>query len=477
MKPGEIKITAHQWQQLESALLSRTDVETKAFVFAQSVQLDSRTQFLVREVVEVPADAYESRSAAQVVIREEYVARMLQHSYRHGLSLVDVHTHPWSERPTFSSIDDRTDQKRYSYTAEKMAAHGFRDFRHASVVFGLEMSFDGRYWEPASCEIQRIERLRVIGLPLTQKCATNADPSGLPSSSKAIYDRQIRAFGDAGQSLLQGMAVAIVGLGGMGSQIAQALALLGVGKLILIDPDEVELSNANRLVGVFAEHFAHRSSKVAAISETLSRLPRPPEITIRAAPVSDPGVFPLLAEADVIVGAVDSPGARMYVNQVAAALLVPYLDAGVGIKADSGRATDGGGQVQVIVPGATPCLACIGQLAAQVVQEELFPEQRELWRSRGYIEGEDVKAPQVVFLNGVVANLLINEFVKLATGVATTVPYLYYDLLARHQPIVAHAVALPPRRADCIVCSFDGLLARGPGALDVTADACEMAST
>jgi molybdopterin/thiamine biosynthesis adenylyltransferase len=56
-------------------------------------------------------------------------------------------------------------------------------------------------------------------------------------------------LGDNSDDALQHLRVAIVGLGGGGSHIAQQLAHLGVGQFVLVDPDRIEESNLNRLVG------------------------------------------------------------------------------------------------------------------------------------------------------------------------------------------------------------------------------------
>jgi predicted DsbA family dithiol-disulfide isomerase len=72
----------------------------------------------------------------------------------------------------------------------------------------------------------------------------------------------VRAFGEAGQKILSGLTVAVVGGGGPGRQIAQTLALLGVGGLVLIDPDRLEASNANRVVGVSAEQMRANRARI-----------------------------------------------------------------------------------------------------------------------------------------------------------------------------------------------------------------------
>lgn len=62
------------------------------------------------------------------------------------------------------------------------------------------------------------------------------------------YTRQIAVIGEQGQKLINNATVMIIGLGGIGSPVAQYLAAAGVGRLILIDDDKVDLSNLHRQI-------------------------------------------------------------------------------------------------------------------------------------------------------------------------------------------------------------------------------------
>ena len=79
------------------------------------------------------------------------------------------------------------------------------------------------------------------------------------------YDRSIRFFGHEGQERLATASVVVVGVGGLGTHVVQQLALLGVGKLTMVDDEELEESNRNRYVtarstdpipGSFKAHLA-----------------------------------------------------------------------------------------------------------------------------------------------------------------------------------------------------------------------------
>ncbi|MCS7066425.1 MAG: ThiF family adenylyltransferase [Fimbriimonadales bacterium] len=456
MQPtGEVRITRSLWARLSEVLLSDRTVETKCFMLCRVLELPARTVFLVRELIEVPPEGYEERSASRVVTRREFVHELLVRCASEGLSLLEAHSHPWTPNPRFSSVDHQSDYQKFLATQSLSPP-----FRHGSLVFGSDMSFDGHMWDYVNQQVVPIERLCIVGAPYEVRYVVGSVPPELDKAQQELYDRQVRALGVEGQAVLGTLCVALVGAGGLGSQIAQALTLLGVGQILLIDPDRLELSNLNRVVGATWSRACRRWRKVKALAQSLNRA-RPPESPAVVPAAYDarlPGLLPPILSCDLIIGAVDSATVRQYLNMVAACALMPYLDAGVGIRAEAGRIVQGGGQVQVVLPGETACLTCIGHLVRQSVEEQLTPEQREMSIRHGYIQGEHIPNPQVVFLNGVVANLLVWEFVKLCTGCLPVQPYVYYDLVGQ-QAFPAHA----ERNPDCFICSerAGSLLATG----------------
>ncbi len=63
------------------------------------------------------------------------------------------------------------------------------------------------------------------------------------------YDRSMRLFGADGQRALARVVATLVGGGGVGSALAQHLALLGVRRITSIDPEELDETNRNRFIG------------------------------------------------------------------------------------------------------------------------------------------------------------------------------------------------------------------------------------
>ncbi|MHA1801237.1 MAG: ThiF family adenylyltransferase, partial [Candidatus Heimdallarchaeaceae archaeon] len=163
---------------------------------------------------------------------------------------------------------------------------------------------------------------------------------------KSRYDRQERlAFWD--QEIIRKSTVMIVGMGGTGSEVAKNLALVGIGKLIIVDNDTIEFSNLNRQM-LFREKDIGKS-KAKVSKRRIKNLFNPEvEIEIFSDKVQN---IPQkkFDETDIIAGCVDNYLTRQFLNSIAVELSKPYVDS----------ATDGYlGQVRYIKARETACLAC-----------------------------------------------------------------------------------------------------------------------
>ena len=144
------------------------------------------------------------------------------------------------------------------------------------------------------------------------------------------YARQIvlKEIGGVGQTLLKAATVAVIGAGGIGSPVIQYLAAAGVGRLIVIDDDTVELSNLQRQT-IFATAMQGRAK--AAEAGLAGRRINP---LIRIQPVATrltrDNAASLLAEADAVVDGCDNFATRLAVADAALALRIPLVSAAVG---------------------------------------------------------------------------------------------------------------------------------------------------
>src|SRR5207249_1860878 len=117
--------------------------------------------------------------------------------------------------------------------------------KHGSLLFTLT-DVAGRV--PGGRHFSSLDRLVVVGPRIFGLNLVKAKKVSSPRVSVA-HDRQVLAFGTAGQELLGQLRIGIVGLGGTGSAVAVQLVRLGVRKFVLVDPDTFEASNLSRLYG------------------------------------------------------------------------------------------------------------------------------------------------------------------------------------------------------------------------------------
>ena len=181
----------------------------------------------------------------------------------------------------------------------------------------------------------------------------------LTDQERTRYARQILLFGEEAQERLKDAEVFIAGAGGLGCPVAVYLAVAGIGTITLVDRDEIELSNLNRQILHWDRDIGR--TKIRSAGEKLTEIN--PDIRVMAieADIGEKNADQLVGGADVIVDALDNYPARFLLNEVAQRKKIPLVHAAIrGLH----------GQATTILPGKTPCLACIFPCAPP---EEVFP--------------------------------------------------------------------------------------------------------
>lgn len=144
------------------------------------------------------------------------------------------------------------------------------------------------------------------------------------------YARHIvlKEIGGAGQMRLKAATVAIVGAGGIGSPAIQYLAAAGIGRLIVIDDDTVELSNLQRQTVFATSDVGQGKAETAAIQA--DRLNPHVVLEPRAERLTVANAAGLLDGADVVVDGCDNFATRLAVADAALGLRIPLVSAAVG---------------------------------------------------------------------------------------------------------------------------------------------------
>ena len=166
-------------------------------------------------------------------------------------------------------------------------------------------------------------------------------------------ERQVRFFGDEGQAQLSAACVAVIGCGGLGSHCVQQLALLGVRDFVLVDPDAVDDTSGNRVIGLSEIQLSARAKKVTVAAELVRRIRAESSVITLPTKLTATDSLDAIATRSVVFGCLDMVSARSDLNQITSCLEVPLVDIATEID-DEGSGNWGGRSV--ICRGGTSCL-------------------------------------------------------------------------------------------------------------------------
>ena len=204
------------------------------------------------------------------------------------------------------------------------------------------------------------------------------------------YSRQIMLpqIDIEGQKRLLDSRALIIGVGGLGSPVALYLAACGVGEIVLVDDDRVELKNLQRQIMYNSDQVG--TMKVRSASGALHALN--PEVSVSAIAdrLGGEALTQAVENADVVIDATDNLASRLEVNRVCHATRTPLVSA---------SAIRWEGQLSVFDPRQldSPCYQCLYGRLGEVGQS---------------CSENGVMGPVV----GILGSMQANEAVKLLAG-------------------------------------------------------------
>ena len=163
-----------------------------------------------------------------------------------------------------------------------------------------------------------------------------------------VYDRQKRIKG-WDQKKISNASVMVIGAGATGNEVVKNLVLTGIGKIILIDFDFINVSNLNRCVLFNIKSAEKKEYKADVVKEACKDLNPDVEIVALKEDLND--IDKKYYQCDVICSCVDNVEARIQANNYAFYYNVPFVDSGI---------DEFYGSVQAVYSGVseTACLQC-----------------------------------------------------------------------------------------------------------------------
>ncbi len=242
----------------------------------------------------------------------------------------------------------------------------------------------------------------------------------LSEEDRAIYDWQldVAGFGEDGQEKLRGTTALISRIGGLGGPVAFSLAAAGIGKLILVHAGNLRKDDLNRQILMRREGLG--KPRVQSALETLSAFNPGIEIEVHDENFKEENAERLVRDADLVFSCAPLFEERFLMNRECVRQDKPMIDCAM-YNLD--------GHVLPIVPGKTPCLAC------------LFPESPPHWKRRFPVFGA---------VSALVANVGVMEGLKLTAGFGTSNLGKMMLIDADRSSVSKIDVK---RRAECQVCA------------------------
>jgi len=333
-----------------------------------------------------------------------------------------VHCHGGRDSVGFSGDDFASHERGYP------ALLDIADGLPVGALVFASNAIAGDIWLPGGKRVE-LEGARVVARPQrllypSPRRHVGGDPT---------YDRQARLFGDRGQAILRTQKVGVIGAGGAGSLIIEYLARLGVGHIVVVDPDRIEVSNLPRVVGStlrdalswltapnrprairsWGERLARHKTKIAA--RMARQANRRIVIERIEGDVAADAIAERFIDCDFLFLAADSMRSRLVFNALVHQYLIPGAQVGAKVSVDkaTGEVLEVFSVYRPVLPDSG-CLWCNGLIPPSRLQEEALSETER--REQKYVEDANVRAPSVITLNAVACAHAVDDYLFSVTG-------------------------------------------------------------
>jgi molybdopterin/thiamine biosynthesis adenylyltransferase len=464
--PWRLRLPEGLNERLQAHLFPGDDDEHGAVLAAGIVETDRGTVLLGRDLfLAIDGIDFIPGTKGYKRLTPQFVNEKIRHCRDEGLVYLAIHNHGAGDRVEFSNPDRESHARGYPALIE-ISGHPVGALVLASGALAGEVWTEDGGRHPIS---ETVVIGRNIGL-------LHPNPPPPPPQADSMYDRGVRWFGDRGQARLGAAKVGVIGGGGVGQPLVGMLARLGVGTVILVEPERIAPTNLPRLpearrldammglrrlpgTGRLADRLS--TTKVALARRVARRAnPKVTFIGIREN-VVEPDAARALVDCDFLFLAADSHQARLIFNVIVHQYLIPGIQIGTKIEVDAetGEVGEIRGNVRLVLP-EQGCLRCAGLIDPTKVQEESLG-QVERERNR-YLD--EVAAPSVINFNTFGAAQAVSDFTLMLGGFIEPDADLSYRLWRprerRFEPL--HPLAGKPACRHCGTLA-QGALARGDG--------------
>lgn len=328
----------------------------------------TRRTALITSVITPRAGERDVHGNASIV--GDYVLRgaAIAHGRAEGIAL--CHSHPGSRGWQQMSGPDFDAEHSFANLVSELTGHPLVGMTYS----GSDRSWSARHWDHGAgvdVSSSHCDNVRVIGDHLDVSWNDTLVP---PTPSNGAQRRSVSCWGPEIHSNLVRRKVLVVGAGSVGLDVAIRLAATGMVQISVMDFDAVEFGNLDRLIGATRDDARVGRAKIEVAQRLMhaAATATVPAFKFHDLSICEPDGLAIALDQDLIICCVDRPWARIALNQVAYADLVPVIDGGISIDVfDDGKGMrNATWRSHVLRPGR-PCLVCNEQVAVSDVSLDI----------------------------------------------------------------------------------------------------------
>lgn len=234
------------------------------------------------------------------------------------------------------------------------------------------------------------------------------------------------------QAKLNNATIMVVGAGAIGNEILKNLALLGIGKILIVDMDCIENSNLSRAV-LYREADENKQKSTVAAARVMEINPRIKAIALQGSVISQVGKG-FFRHVDLVLGGLDNREARLSINQKCWKTNTPWIDGAIEVFQ---------GFARVFVPPESACYECtMNQADYQLLN---YRKSCSLLTRKDMLEG---KVPTTPTTASVIAGVQVQEAIKLLHPEADLQPLIGKGFVFNGLSHDSYTVTYP-RKEEC----------------------------
>lgn len=391
-----LTLTEDQHIFLKKNLFPGDGCESAAILLCRFVGL-SNNRLIVTKIINVPDEECSKRTPTLVSWPGKWLLKAAIEARIYSDAVILAHSHP-TGMFEFSKTDDISNSDSMPTLFAAVEGDGFY---HGSAIMMPGGAMKIRLFTKDH-ECKYIDRIMCVGHSI--KDISTTDTATLVPFTSEMRD------------LFKKKTACIIGVSGTGSLTVEQLARKGVGHLILIDFDEVEHKNLNRIINSTVKDADDNRSKIEMMKDSIARYNPDIKVTCIRESIKSREAIIAASSADIIFSCMDTLGGRRIAEAICRCCLIPLIDMAVNIEVKSNKEiADICGRVDYVRPDG-PNLSDRGIITPQGLANEhrfeFLSDKSEESLKDNYLHGFLEKNPSVMALNMRAASDAVMEWLS-----------------------------------------------------------------